>query len=411
MYKEIRTLTKADFPAYSEVAGYSFNFPPEEVMKILDKTTRSGDGTAGIFADGRLAAALIDRRFGVNVNGAFVTANGIGMVASSPETRRRGLVRDMLAWHLEQLKQEGVVLSLLYPFNFRFYNRMGWGFASRLLQATIPVQEFTGYGRDVGRMRRLMTCDKNGLYPEPGMTKEQVIEAINGVFARAASIYNLAALREPRDWDRVLSVDESRRYVYVWESPEGRVEGYYAGMTRGDEYPNQLRVRDLWACTPDAWRGLFWFLSGHGAHIKNVRLMLPPAHQLIEVLTNPRIEGKLEHGPMARAVDVTSLLQSRGTAGLVPGRCVIRVIDELAAWNDGRFAVAFDGSAVQATKLADAGDADLTAPVDVFTQLSVGLRSVDDMIRFGLIQTTPGHGLEFARALFPARPIWHPEYY
>ncbi len=413
MNREVRYLTPADYPAYAEVAAYSYNLTPKDITKLLEPAEQSGGLPVGAFADGRLAAAMLDRRFEVNVNGAFVRANGIGMVASSPETRRHGLVRDMLGWHLAELRRAGVVLSLLYPFEFRFYNRMGWGFASRMLQATIPVREFAGYGRDVGRMCRLGVCDKDGFHPESEYTRDEVVAAMNDIYMTQARGHNLIARREPRDWHRMLRIDEGRRYVYGWRSDAGRIEGYVMVMTRGDEYPNDLRVREMIGSTPDAWRGLFWYLSCHDSHIKNIRLMLHPDDQILELLSNPRIDAKLEHGPMARAVDAAGLLQARGTEDIERGSCTIQVMDELCEWNDGWFAVSFDGDSVKAEKLlVDPGAADVVAPIDVFSRLAVGARSLDEMMRFGLAQAaSPGPGLDFARSLFPARPVLHKEYY
>ncbi len=425
--REVRYLTTADHAAYAEIAAYSYNLVPQDIFDILERAKRSGDLALGAFEDGRLAAAMLDRRFAVNVNGASVPANGIGMVASSPETRRRGLVREMLSWHIGQLRREGVVLSLLYPFRFRFYNRMGWGFASRQIQVRVPVREFAGYGRDTGRIRRLMVCTKEGPLPEPGLTKEQIVAALQQIYLSETRSLNLSASREPRDWDRLLDVDSGRRYVYGWESDEGRIEGYYIGMTRGEEYPNDLRVREMFAASPDAWRGLFWFLAGHDSHIKEVRLMLPPEHQILELITEPRLDAKLEHGPMARAVDVAGLLQARGMDGVAAGSCVIRVSDELAPWNDGWFEVSVGEAPGQSAATGCGGKvvaaripvregepgpaADVTLPVDVFSQVCVGVRSLAEMERYGLAETVAGPGLEFARTLFPARQIWHKEYY
>jgi predicted acetyltransferase len=412
---EVRYLTPADDQLYGRVGGYSYNLQPHKIVEMLERNRGFGDRPLGAFGPGgELGAAMIDRRMQVNINGRDVPANGVGMVASAPESRRRGMVRDMLAWHLSQLNDDGVALSILYPFQYRFYQRLGWGFANQVVVVGVPPKEFAGHGRESGAMVCLVTLEPSGLRFADGYTKEQVIGLLQPIYEATARNNNLAAWRDPADWDRALRVSTGVRYIYGWFSPAGKCEAYFFGGTRNDDYPTTLYTREMFASTPDGWRGLFWFLSCHDSHIKLIEFILPARSQILELLVAPRHDAKLAEGQMARIVNVPRMLSMRGCGDVADGRCVLRVRDELAPWNDGDFILetaAGTTHAVKAKSVGAAGEPDVTATIDVLSQMAIGTRSLEEMARFGLVDVNAGPGYNHSAALFQARPIWHLEYY
>lgn len=414
MEVETRPLTAADAEAYSEVGAYAYNSTREREGRYLEDVRRHP--SFGVFADGRLAAALVGRRFDVSVHGRPVKADGIGMVASAPETRRLGLVRELLRAYLEQLREQGVVLSLLYPFDFQFYARMGWAFAARGLEIRVAPGELATFGRRTGNVRRVLYAEKDLQRVADGETVGGIAAKLDAVYRQATSDSNLSAVRKVEDWREMFTARRGLRHVAVWEGPSKRVEGYvvYTVRVAGEwGIPADLDVREMFAVSPEAWRGLCGFLATHDSHIRHVIIRLLPEHPLLELVRNPRVEnGKLVPGAMARAVDVAGLLGARGTPDSGPGECTVAVSDPLAPWNDGSFLLRSDGGelAVQPVEVPPAGT-DIRADVNGFTQLAIGYRGVDEMLLFGIIAGNPGPRLDFARRLFPVRPTMHLEYY
>ena len=366
----------------------------------------------GLFSEERLASALIDYRYDVWVHGSVVRASGLGAIASSPETRRRGLVRTLLAEHLRRLRNEGVVLSLLYPFKFAFYRRLGWGIGARLVEAKVPPADLAAFGRPVGRIRRLIYGEKGRVHPAEGETVESATDILERIYSTQAPAYNLAARRTPENWLSVFELTHGRRHVFGWEDAAGVAGGYVALRVPRDEDMQNLVIREIFALTPEAWRGLLHFLAGHEAQNKNLVFTLPLGHPLFDVLDNPKIAGsKLAPGPMARVVDVASLLEARGTDVSLEGSCRLGVRDTLAPWNDGVFEVTSEGGQVRVGRLTGDSAPDLEMDVDIFSSLAVGVRPLSDYLAFGLVTGCPGAGLDFAHALFPSRAAWHVEFY
>ncbi len=437
---DTRPLGPAELPAYGQLAAYAYNQRPEDMVGWVESypTVR----LLGLYEKGELGAALMDLRFEVWLDGRLVPGSGIGGVASAPETRRRGLVRALLAAHLEELNEEGVVLSMLYPFKFSFYHRFGWGYAARCVEARMAPSQFAEYGRPVGRVRRLLYADKGGVQPLAGETMDSLIAKLNPIYEVGASAYNLGVRRRREQWGQAFQMRAGRRHVFAWDAGDGEVKGYLMLRVPDERDHTDLIVREIFALTPDAWRGLFWFLANHDSQNNSIMATLPVEHPLLGLLADPRTVtfGRFGTGagPMARVVNVERLLAVKATgvaagpaaevgaapdAGRrVPG-CSIRVRDELAPWNDGVFAVRCEGDKVTVTKgvglpensggatAATGAVADLSLDIDAFSRLAAGAATVADLAAFGLAEVRPGPGLEFAAGLFPTRPIWHVEYY
>ncbi len=442
---EIRALTPAEFPAYAALAAYAYNGSPDDMndwFKALKVAT-----VLGLFEDGQLAVALIDLRLEVWLDGLPVKADGIGGVASAPEVRRRGLVRALIAEHLRQLKDDGVVISLLYPFRFDFYRRMGWGITARMPEFKIPTAQFADYGRRTGRVRPILRSRKGVLQLAPGETVESVIAKLDPIYRSGVSAFNLAVRRDNRRWAQLFELPRGQRHVYAWEDGAGKVQGYVALRTPDTPERSDLIVREMFAVTPEAWRGLFYFLSCHDSQSGRVAAALPPEHPMLDLLADPRAFelGKWTTGPMTRVVDVAGLLKEKAQAlversgsagaavrstgrgaepgaGAAAGSCVIKVEDGLAPWNDGCWVVSLSGTNTKVGKTPGAmahgqagtvndAEVDLRMDISAFSTLAAGARRVEDLLAFGLAGGRRGPGLEFAESLFGPRPVWHTEYY
>jgi len=424
---EIRALTKDDISAYAALAAYAYNTTSVGVLRWLEAPP--GSHMLGLFSDGRLAAALLDLRFEVFLWGRPVGASGVSALASAPETRRTGLVRELVSGYLKRLQEDGVRLSLLYPFKYAFYERLGWSLAAQRVEVKVPPAEFAAYGRRVGRVRQLLYGEKGSLQPQGGETLESVIAILERTYAAEAVHFNLTARRTTEHWRRsVLDVHEGRRFVFAWEDDSGEVQGYFVARVPTDQDLASMTVREVFARTPDGWRGLFHFLSCHDSQSKHVIMAPPAGSPLLDLFGNPRIEeSKVSPGVMARIVDVKGLLEARGTPGggageaTLQGSCVIRVRDELAPWNAGTFVVSCDGRTVKVERAEGMGgqappgradkEPDLDIGIGILSRVAVGARSLADALKFGLATGRSGPGLDFAQRFFPAAPVWHPEFY
>ncbi|MCO8270740.1 GNAT family N-acetyltransferase [Actinoplanes sp. TRM 88003] len=89
---------------------------------------------------GETLACAASLRMRQNVRGQVLDMAGVASVASHPSARRRGLVRGVLERLLRRARDEGAVVSALYPFRPSFYARFGYVGTPRHRIATFPPE-------------------------------------------------------------------------------------------------------------------------------------------------------------------------------------------------------------------------------------------------------------------------------
>ncbi len=58
---------------------------------------------------------------------------GVAGVATYPEYRRSGYVKELLQHSLQTMKKDGYTVSMLHPFAVAFYRKYGWELCANLL--------------------------------------------------------------------------------------------------------------------------------------------------------------------------------------------------------------------------------------------------------------------------------------
>ena len=61
-----------------------------------------------------------------NLRGKIFKMGGFADVSTHPKARRKGFVRQLMRYAYEQLREDGRVVSSLYPFRESFYQRLGY---------------------------------------------------------------------------------------------------------------------------------------------------------------------------------------------------------------------------------------------------------------------------------------------
>ncbi|PSQ10488.1 hypothetical protein BRC93_09115 [Halobacteriales archaeon QS_5_70_15] len=86
--------------------------------------------------------------FRARIRGEYHRLGGVALVATPPEHRRRGHVRELNRRMVGELGAEGVGLSALWPFKRSFYRRLGWETGSRYLRIEAPPAQLRTAGVD-----------------------------------------------------------------------------------------------------------------------------------------------------------------------------------------------------------------------------------------------------------------------
>ena len=99
----------------------------EEAVRGLESPDFQPTVSFGHFTEeGQLTASLLLPQFQMRYEGHDVPMVGVGGVASLPEYRYGGAVRQIFHTALEWMWDQGAVFSTLYPFSHSYYRKFGY---------------------------------------------------------------------------------------------------------------------------------------------------------------------------------------------------------------------------------------------------------------------------------------------
>lgn len=100
--------------------------------------------------------------FKMHLFGQKILAGGIGGVATDMLHKKKGVAKLILTDFLHYYKNQGAVMTTLYPFRPDFYKNMGFGFGKSLNQFKIPPTAFPK-GSDKSKLKYLSKSDVKGI--------------------------------------------------------------------------------------------------------------------------------------------------------------------------------------------------------------------------------------------------------
>ena len=347
--------------------------PPESfrprALYDVDDTDRASDAAERPTADD-MTAVCGYYEFGARIRGGTRELAGIAAVASPPETRRRGLVRELLGSVHRELRDDGVAFAALWPFEYPFYRRLGYARIGDHTRITVAPDALASACPDpAGSYTRLVADDWRRL---------------DDVYAEWAD-GDLGLDRSESWWRRcVFRSWNADPYVYGWVDGDGTLGGYVVYTVEDDDDGKTMGVSELAARDRRARGHLLRFCRNHDSQVERVRIRGPADARLFDDLADPRAaDTEIRPGPMARVVDVAGALEAIEFPADAEGSVVLDVADDTCEWNDGtaRLVVADGEGRVEAVD----GDVEAAVELDVgaLTRLVLGSHGVARLIELG----------------------------
>jgi predicted acetyltransferase len=359
----IRPITPDEFDAFHLVDEHAFHGSPltaERRPKALsrfefDRSLAAFDGSTPVGIAGAFG-------FRLRVPGANAAAAGVTWVAVLPSHRRRGILRGIMHQQLNDIRDRGEPIAVLWASESGIYGRYGYGRASWHDTFTIRRGEGT-LARDVpvDPGLRLRIAEPEQARAEVAKVYDTVLEIRPGFFAR-----------NDLWWNRVLDDPEAERKdasplrCLLAEDDDGpRGYALYSGVGRWDDdlfLPDgQLDVRELVAADPAASAALWGDLLSRDLTTTVHAAIRPVDDPLLFQLADPRrLRPVVTDGLWARLTDLPAALSLRRYA--CPIDVVLDVHDEMFPANEGSWRLQADES----------GDA-ACDPVDKVPDLSLGI--------------------------------------
>ncbi|MEV0892467.1 GNAT family N-acetyltransferase [Promicromonospora sp. NPDC050262] len=299
----VRRIEYADQPDYTRLGGEAFGVPAGgRAVPTAEEWAASGFREWGAFDGDGLAARLRVYGFTSWFHGARVPTAGVAGVAVEPERRGSGHLARLFRTALDEAREQGDVLSTLFPSAPGIYRRMGYEVVGSFDDVDVPLQNLNRVAAPDGVVtRRAATADFDAVVA----VHRRWAAAQNGPVSRAEKPFWTPPEKFFADYTGVtLALDTA-----------GEVVGF-ASWTRGEGYTpatTVMEIDDLVALTPDAARALWRTLGSFSTVVGTARVAtsgLDPAWLVLPDLTTTVHSA---HPYMLRVLDVAGALGGLAT--------------------------------------------------------------------------------------------------
>lgn len=285
--KKIQRLSMGDYEKIFALSEYAFQYrlSPEE-LKRRKRDLEDHTVLAWMEGDEILAKTHIIP-LEVFICGKKFKMGGIASVASWPEYRRKGYIKDLLYHSLLEMKEKGQLVSFLAPFSFAFYRKYGWEYTFQQKAYEIPIQHFLNDWEEEGYVRRIAW-------------DSSLLQKIYTKYARKYT----GMLHRSDKWWKYRTFKDNFEIVVAYDR-DGQPEGYmlYDVMER------IFSVTEIIYLNHSAYRTLLHFIRNHDSMVDTVKMTVPPNDSLDMLFSEPRFKQEIVPYFMGRIVDVYEFLK------------------------------------------------------------------------------------------------------
>ncbi|SHN37171.1 GNAT family N-acetyltransferase [Gracilibacillus kekensis] len=330
---KIRECNYKDYQGIFSLSEFAFQYTlTEEEMRNKQKELDTHT-IWGWFDHNKLAAKVHVIPFAVHLHGKKLRMGGVAAVASWPEHRRGGKIKQLLKEALSDMKTKGQTISYLHPFSIPFYRKYGWEVTFAKQDFQIPISHFSKTWNGKGDVRRA----------EP---TEQSIEQLNKVYTSYIDDYTGSLYRDGQWWQhRIFDKKQTIAFAY---NESNVLEGYIIYNVK----ERKLTIKDMAFSTLNGRKLIYQFLSNHDSMVDDVFVSLPEGDPITLLVDEPRFKQSISPYFMSRIVDVEQFLT------LFPFRIeekfqpfVLKVEDTFLEENNGYYEFNPDHLRIDVTKL------------------------------------------------------------
>jgi predicted acetyltransferase len=367
----------------AEFADWVKTFDPERVFGAFEGDTAVGTSGAYTF---RLTVP----------GGADIGAGGVTIVGVSPTHRRRGILRAMMRRLIDDSRDRGEPVAVLWASEGAIYQRFGYGLAT--LNGTFDIERtrvsWLRPVEPIGQVRIVDADEATATFPG---VYDAIRPSIPGALSRDEMYWRWSVLHDAEymrhghgpKFRALLEIDGEPRGYAIYRMKQEWED-------RGPRY--QVLVFEVAGTSVDVERAMWaWVMDLDLVH--NVRAWRQPVpHPLQLQLTEPRRLGLLAaDGIWLRIVDLPAALEARTYARA--GEIVLGVEDDFCPWNHGawRLQVPDDG---RATVTRSESQPELTMTAADLGAVYLGGFSFGDLARAGRVAERRPAALVDADRLF-----------
>ncbi|MBW4558479.1 MAG: GNAT family N-acetyltransferase [Trichormus sp. ATA11-4-KO1] len=301
--------------------------------------------------------------------GQRVPMTGIAAVGIAPEYRGDGAAIALIQQTIQELYDQEVPISVLYPATQRLYRKAGYEQAGSYCTWEISPDS-------------IQLQDKC-LPVQPVTTKNHAI--FHDLYQQQAKLINGYLDRQPAIWQGLTQPDHQETVYGYLIGEQGQPQGYIILTQERTKDGTMLRVRD-WTILTNAAARTFWsFIANHRSQIDQVRWKSSVVDSLTLLLPEQTAKIKYQERWMLRIINVVKALEMRGYPPGITTELHLEIQDDLLATNNGKFILSVADGRGEVTK---GGKGELQLDIKGLVPLYTGLFTPHQLQLTGKLEAT-----------------------
>lgn len=325
---EIKVLNEEDYLESMKLSMYAFQYKISEEDAAIRKEKLKKHHIMGIWDGESLTAKLHIIPFKVLMGGMAWDMGGVAGVATYPEYRRKGYVKQLLIEALKGMKTNGQIVSFLHPFDIDFYRKFGWELFSENKKIVILKENLRMLDSVNGIIKRF---NKDTHHPD--------IEKVYHTFSLK---FDGMLVRDSEWWTDMVYHDAQ---IAVYYDTSREPKGYILYQTKD----KLMDVQEMVALNQEARLGLWNFICQHDSMVEKVHILMSIHESFPSFIHTPKVQMELHPYFMGRLVNAEECLKKYPF--IESDKSVfLHLEDRYAYWNTGTYLIGRNGIKTFPTK-------------------------------------------------------------
>ena len=361
-FSEIRRLWSICFDRASDTTD------EEELQRIKNDKTFLGQSYFNRYVavddNGNITSAVRLVPYYASFDKNTVKVTGISGVASLPQYRSKGAIRECFSKAFSEMYENGCAFSYLYPFSSAYYRKFGYGLACDWINYEIKTH-------------RMLSCNTKGSY-------ELISDDISGlkeVYEEMYKNFSMLAKRSDAEWAHYENKDyvKDNSYTYLYRDENGVPKSFFTYKREDVGCESIMDMgSNVYFYDKEGFAGILDFAVKLKGNFHILKMLVPDDARIDTMIAEhdrTAITKSIQNHGMARCINIEKVLQNAAFRG--SGKAVIKINDDMIPQNSGVWAIEFkDGVLSSINKTEEKPQAEMS--IDIFSSMILGKFDFND---------------------------------
>jgi predicted acetyltransferase len=299
-------------------------------------------------------------------------------VATLPQHRRKGLIRELFVESFKKMKELGLSLSILAPFYKAYYEKFGYSLAEKRVRHEFPRALLRLVKGDERISNREMTD------PSEAKVAQQVESSMSRFGSR--NFHTLSTLER--------MIKQNHFHIFERDSKPVGTAKFHFTQVKDDHL--DLSVYATAYISDDVFPSIVELVGHYATNVTTIRWYCDPEVPVRYYMDDLQQWNSVDwSGMMMRVVDLETYCESISIPTSATETVTLKLDDMICPWNTGTYLLSPSGGRLECIRLDDKTDHDISVDALRFSEIIGGLTPAVTLHSLGRLDCS----LDTARSL------------